>query len=180
MTSSVDTDQSVQEKTFKVPNVHSLFISPWKRGVALHLNKFELPLPRNTLWQVWFKLALNSLIVVIIIMYFSYFGKLSSLEKSMVLQLNKRCFMLSLVEIGTVVLEKKMKMCKVFRQTNGQTERLFWQITDRMIRKAHLSLRLRCANNKMSNFQWRKTNMWLIINHISDKITHVSDSKHST
>ena len=57
------------------------------------------------------------------------------LKKGMALHLNKLefdsrtqgCFVQSLVEIGTVVLEKKMKMCKVYDKDDGQ-------IT---IRKAH-------------------------------------------
>ena len=32
------------------------------------------------------------------------------------------CFVECLVEIGQVVLEKKMKMLKVYRQTDGQTD----------------------------------------------------------
>ena len=58
----------------------------------------------------------------------------------------QECFVPSLVEIGPVVLEKKMKMWKVYRQTDGHTDRL----TDRqqMIgdqKRAHLSFQLRWA-----------------------------------
>ena len=48
------------------------------------------------------------------------------------------CFVPSLVKIGPVVLEKKSKIGKVYRWTDGQTE-------DRRqaIRKAHLTFKLR-------------------------------------
>ena len=48
------------------------------------------------------------------------------------------CFVPSLVEIGPVVLEKRMKMWKVYRQTYRQMD---GQTT--MIRKAHFSYQLR-------------------------------------
>ena len=41
--------------------------------------------------------------------------------------LHQGCFVPSLVQIGPVVLEKKMKMWKVYRQTDGPTDR---QTTD--------------------------------------------------
>ena len=52
----------------------------------------------------------------------------------------------NLVKIGPVVLEKKMKMWKVYRQTDGRTD---GQTDDgrQVIRKAHLSFQLRWANN---------------------------------
>ena len=52
------------------------------------------------------------------------------------------CFVPSLVEIGPVVLEKKMKMWKVYRQMDRQRDR---QTDDGQqgIRKAHLSFQLR-------------------------------------
>ena len=57
----------------------------------------------------------------------------------------------SLVEIGPVVLEKKMKMWKVYRLTDGQTDR---QTDDgrQVIRKAHLSFQLRWAKNISHDF----------------------------
>ena len=44
------------------------------------------------------------------------------------------CFLPSLVEIGPLVLEKKMKMWKVYRQTDGQTD------GPQTIRKTHFFL----------------------------------------
>ena len=60
------------------------------------------------------------------------------------------CFVPSLVEIGPVVLEKKMKMWKVYRQTDRQTDGRTDGQTDagrQVIRKAHLSFQLRWAKN---------------------------------
>ena len=51
-------------------------------------------------------------------------------------------FVPSLVEIGPVILEKKMKMWKVYRQTDGRTDD-----RQQVIRKAHLSFQLRWAKN---------------------------------
>ena len=59
------------------------------------------------------------------------------------------CFVPSLVEIGPVVLKKKMKMWKVYRQTDGRDRQTDGQIDDgrQVIRKAHLSFQLRRAKN---------------------------------
>ena len=81
-------------------------------------------------------------------MFFSFFCYEFPLQKDKVLHMNKfesplpkdafpftqGCFVLSLVEISPVVLEKKMK-CEKFtdRQTNRQ----------QVIRKAHLSFQFR-------------------------------------
>ena len=77
---------------------------------------------------------------------FSLFRNYLSFEKGMALHLYKLkfpstlgCFVPSLVEIGPVVLEKKMKMCKVYNNNNNYRKIL--------IIKAHLSFRLRWANN---------------------------------
>ena len=51
-------------------------------------------------------------------------------------------FVPSLVEIGPVVLEKKIKMWKIYRQTDGQTDD-----GRQVVRKAHLSFQLRWAKN---------------------------------
>ena len=57
------------------------------------------------------------------------------------------CFVPSLVEIGSVVLEKKMKNVKSLQtdgQTDGQTDRQTDRQTRRqVIRKAHSSFQLR-------------------------------------
>ena len=51
------------------------------------------------------------------------------------------CFVPSLVEIGQVILEKKLKMWKVYRRTDRQTT----DDRQQVIRKAHLSFQLRWA-----------------------------------
>ena len=52
------------------------------------------------------------------------------------------CVVLNLFEIGQVVLEKKLKIGKVYRQTDGRTDRQTDHGQQR-IRKAHLSFQLR-------------------------------------
>ena len=49
----------LEKISFKFVNVFLLFRNylPLKRGVVLHLNKFEFHLPKDALWQVWLKLA---------------------------------------------------------------------------------------------------------------------------
>ena len=73
----------------------------------------------------------------------------SSFEETWIL-FTQWCFVPSLVEIGSVVLEKKMKMWKVYRQTDAG-----WQV----IRKAHLSFQLRWAKKLKYNDIYR----WLSI-----------------
>ena len=95
---------------------------PLEKGGALHLNKFESPSSKDALCQVWLKLAqwfwrrrfLNCVNV------FSLFRNYLPLEKGGVLHLNKNefpsyqgYFEPRLVEVGSVVLEKKIfKFCK--------------------------------------------------------------------
>ena len=55
------------------------------------------------------------------------------------------CFVPSLVEIGPVVLDKKSKIGKVYRQTDGWTDD-----EQQAIRKAHLSFQLRWAKNHLN------------------------------
>ena len=69
----------------------------------------------------------------------------------------------SLVEIGPVLLEKKLKIGKVYRQTDGQTDRRTDGQTDdgrQAIRKAHLSFQLRWAKNDKTSLllvnQWKR------------------------
>ena len=55
------------------------------------------------------------------------------------------CFVPSLVQIGPVVLEKKMKIWKVYDNNDNNDNDDHWQT---VIRKAHLSLRLREDKNR--------------------------------
>ena len=75
-------------------------------------------------------------------------------------------FVPSLVEIGPVVLEKKMKMWKVYRQTDGQTDRQTDRQTDgrtdgrQVIRKAHLSFQLRWAKKGVEQSVTKIFTIW--------------------
>ena len=60
----------------------------------------------------------------------------------------QRCFVLSLVEIRTVVMEKNIKMWKVYRQMDGQTDD-----GQHMIRKDK-SFQLQLAKNMNTNITW--------------------------
>ena len=80
---------------------------------------------------------------LILSIYFRYFVIIShwTLGKGRVLwtPLSQECFVPSLVEIGPVVLKKKMKMWKVYDNANNDNGQI-------LIRKAHLSLWFRWAN----------------------------------
>ena len=74
-------------------------------------------------------------------------GQGHSFEQTWIL-ITQECFMLSLIEIGQLVLEKKMEMWKVYDNTkkyNDNDNNDGQQTT--LIRKSHLSLRLRWALN---------------------------------
>ena len=104
---------------------------------------------KDALCQVWMKLAqwfwrrrfLN--FVNVFSLFCNYLplkkGWGSSFEQTWI-PFTQGCFVPSLVEIGPVVLEKRIKMWQVYRQTNG------WTDGRQAIRKAHLSLRLKSAN----------------------------------
>ena len=143
----------VLEKIFKFRHVFSLFRNflPLEKDWALYLNKFEFPLPKDALGQVWLKLAqwfwrrfFNFVNV------FSLFRNYSPLEKGGALHLNKltiimyipstqECFVPSFIEISSLILEKKSKMWKVYRRTDRQAD------GRQAIRKAHFSFQLRWA-----------------------------------
>ena len=108
-----------------------VIIYPCKRARPFFWTNLN-PSTKDALWQVWLKLTqwfwrirfLNFVHV------FSLFRNNLPLEKDRALQLkqtripfNQECFVPSLVEIGSVVLEKKMKMWKVYIQTDGRTDR---------------------------------------------------------
>ena len=119
MPSLVEIGPVVSRRFFSFVNVFSLFCNylPLEEGGALHLNKLESPSPKEALCLVWLKLAqwfwrrrfLN------FVNAFSLFLTYVPLEKCGALHLNKlespfprRCIVPSLVEIGSVVLEKKI------------------------------------------------------------------------
>ena len=74
-------------------NVFSLFHNylPLEKGGALHLNKFESPLSKDALCQVWLKLAqwFLSRRILNFVNVFSLFCNYLPLKKSRVLYLNK-------------------------------------------------------------------------------------------
>ena len=93
---------------------HYLLFENW---MVFHLNKLESTSPKDALCQIWLKLAqcfwrrgfLNSVNV------FSLFQKFSPLRKGRSpsfiqnwILITQRCFVPSLVEIGSVVQEKKI------------------------------------------------------------------------
>ena len=123
---------------------------PLEKSGALHLNKLEFPSPRIAMCQDWLKLAtwfstrrfLNfvnvlSLFCVII----STWKKVGPSFDKIWIPFTRECFVPSLVEISPVILEKKMKMWKVYDNYNDNDDDK-GQI---VIRKAQLSLRFRWA-----------------------------------
>ena len=103
-------------------NVFSLFRNhlPLEKGArgAFHLNKLIYPSPKDDLCQVWFKLAqwFWKRIFKFCLCIFNIWllpplakGPGSSFEQILI-PFTQECFVLSLVEIGPMVLEKKMKM----------------------------------------------------------------------
>ena len=124
------------------------FYLPFEKDGAFHLNKLQFPSPKDALCQVWLKLAQcfwrgRFFNIFNIILHFRYHFPL---EKGKALHLNKleslhpRMLCANLVETCPVVLEKKSKIGKVYRQTDGQKDD-----GRRAIRKAHLSFQLRWA-----------------------------------
>ena len=66
-------------------------------------------------------------VVTLFLLFPNYlpFGKalhLNKLKSQNCISFTQGCFVKSLIEIGPVVLEKKMKMGKVYRQTEGWTD----------------------------------------------------------
>ena len=114
---------------------------PLEKGRAGHLNKLEYPSLKDALGQVWLKLAQwfwrrRFFYVVNVFFAFSKLfplckGQGPSFEQNWI-PITQLCFVSSLVEIGPVVLEKKMKMWKVHNQQDRQTmdnrwsEKLTW------------------------------------------------------
>ena len=129
------------EDFFNFVNVISRFCNylPLEKGGALHLNKLISPSPKDVLCQVWLKLAKwfwRRRFFYFVNVFLSPLGKERgpSFEQTWI-SFTQGCFVPSLVEIGLVVLEKwtgvvlekKMKMWKVYRRTDGRTDR---QTTD--------------------------------------------------
>ena len=111
------------------------------------MNKLKSPSPKNDLYQVWLKLA-NWFLerrFFYLSMYICFFVLIFSLKRTGALIWNLNSLHpRMLVEIGPVVLEKKMKLWKVYDNANDDANYNEGQRTI-LLRKAHLSLRLRWA-----------------------------------
>ena len=135
VTSLVEIDTAVLEKNFfNFVHVFLLFRNylPLEEGGALHLNKLEFPSPKDALCQVWLKLAhlvQEKKIFFYFVNVFSLFGNYLPFGKGrgpsfeqIWIPFSEGCFVTSLVEIGSVVLEMKMKMWKVYNNDDdGQS-----------------------------------------------------------
>ena len=115
---------------------------PLEKGVALNLNKFESPSPKEAICQIWLKFALwfwiwrflNFTNIFFAISILSPFRELNGSFTTLLLSpigkgwgpsfertwipFSQGCFVPSLVKIGPVFLEKKMKKWKVYDNNN--------------------------------------------------------------
>ena len=110
-------------------NVFSLFCNhiPLEKWGALQLNNIIYPPPRDDLCQVW--LILSQWFwrrrFLKLSMYFRYFVFISTWkrpESFIWIPIIQGCFAPSLVEIGPVVLENKMKMWKVYDNNDDDND----------------------------------------------------------
>ena len=135
-----------------------LIISPWKYGEALNLNKLESSSPKDALCQVWLKLVqwfwrrrfFNFVNV------FSLFRNYFPLEKGGALHLNK----LESPQPKDALCQVWLKLAKWFWTRRWKCEKFTTTPTTTtttttdngqiLIRKAHLSLWLRWAKNRIT------------------------------
>ena len=106
-----------RRRFFNFVNVFSLFRNylPLEKGEALHLNKTESPSPKDALCQVWLKLAQwfwrrFFYFVNVFLRFHNYLPlkKGGPFIEDTRIPFTIVCFVPSLVEIGSVVLEKKI------------------------------------------------------------------------
>ena len=120
--SLVETDWAVlEQKIFKLDNVFLLIpvYLPLEKGVTLNLYKIESPSPKDALGQVLLKFAPWFLRKLLNCQCMFAISCLSPLQKGcdpsfeqIWISFIQKCFVPSLVEIGTAVLEKKIfKFC---------------------------------------------------------------------
>ena len=134
------------------------WLSPLGKGQGLHLNKVESPSPRDTFCQVWLKLAQEfwrRRFLKVVNFFFIIFqlsplweGRGPSFEQTWI-PFTQGYFVPNLVEIGPVVLEKKMKNVKSL-QTDRQTDRR----TDGQTTDDRYSEKLTWAFTPMTKKQW--------------------------
>ena len=127
-----------------------------ERGTALHLYKFEPPSPKNALCQVWLKfiqwfMRRRFLFFVNVL---SLFRDNLHLGKGGTLHLNKLespkakdAMCQVLLKLAPMIVEKKMKIWKVYNTNNDDNDDGQRTNFDQKSRKAHLTLRLRWAKN---------------------------------
>ena len=138
-------------------------ISPWKRGGGLHLNKLESPSPKDALWQVWLKFAqwFWRRIFINFVNVFSLFRNYLPLEKDMALFYNK----LESPSPKDALYQVWLKLAQWFWRRRWKCEKFTTTTTTTttttstdngqiLIRKAHLSLRLRWAKNLTAEWPW--------------------------
>ena len=102
---------------FNFVNVFSLLCNylPLENGRTFHLKKLESPSPKDALWQVWLKLVqwfwrrrfLNFVNVISLFHNYLPLEKENSFEQTWIL-ITQGCFVPRLVQIGSVVLQKKI------------------------------------------------------------------------
>ena len=113
----------IQNVNWEKKKNHYLLYQNW---MVLHLNKFESASPKDTLCQVWLVLEKN-FFFLISSMYFCYLLIISPWKRAgpfiwtNLNSLYPRMLVPSLVEIGPVVLEKKLKK-KSLRQRHQQRQ----------------------------------------------------------
>ena len=103
----------LRRRFLNIFNIISLFCNylPLEKGRILHLNKLKSPSPKEALCKIWLKLVQwfwRRKISSLFCNYLPLEKNPPSFEQTWFL-FNQRCFVLSLVEIGTVVLEKIFK-----------------------------------------------------------------------
>ena len=133
----------LEKKILNFVNAFLLFRSYlfWEESVALHMNIVTW-IPFTQGWVVSILVEIDPVVLEKKIFKFRHYifaiSRLSPLDKGLTLHLNKleSSFpknALSLVEIVKVILKKKVKMWKVYEQTDGRQG----------IRKAHFSFELK-------------------------------------
>ena len=128
------------EKDFKISSMsfhYFVIISPWERAGPFIWTKRESPSPKDALcqvllklaqwfWRRWWKCEKLTMTTTTTTDNGQILIRKASLEQTWI-PFTQWCFVLNLNEIRLVVPKKKMKMWKVYRLTNRQTDR---QTTD--------------------------------------------------
>ena len=134
---------------FNSVDVFSLFCNylHLEKCRVLHLNKLQNPSQKDSLCPVWLKLAqwflrrryFNFVNVFSLLRYYLPLKRAGSFISTNLNSLYLRMFVSNLVDIGSVIMEKKMKMWKIYRQTkirrnrrtidNRRSEKPTWAIS---------------------------------------------------